>query len=285
MRDSQFQALTDLAAPKTMFPSNALLDLCVSPSTPTALVSLMLTPPLCALTVQEDQLSLSSPMILTVQDALRSKHVHPTNLIALSAQASSPIDLTTPLFHISPLTLDALAACHILLPSPAAPADLTALKHLQPDLINLPDLPLPPHLLISTVQEDLQEKYVHLTNLPALSAQALSLTVPLAHLFLPSSIVLVLLPLTLVSIALPAPLSDLIDPRESKERTTPHSVHPPLNSQVDLRGDRTSLREVTTPLQVPLTDLFLLLVSPLPELSMTSRESLKILTVSLLRSA
>jgi len=140
-------------------------------------------------------------MILTVQDALSSKNVHPTNLSALSVQALSPRDLITPLFHISLIAQDAQVACNILLPSPAAPADPTALKALQPDLTNLPDLLLPPHLSASTVQDALQEKYAHLTNLSALNAQALSLTVPLAHLLMLNSIALVPLLLMLVSIA------------------------------------------------------------------------------------
>ena len=223
-------------------------------------------------------------MILIVQDVLRLKLVLITNLIVLNEQASSPQDLTTPLFHTSLIVQDAQVACNILLPSLAAPADLTAPREKSVNLINLPDLPPPPHLLTSIVQVAPQEKYVHLTNLPALNVQASSLTVHLAHLLMLSLIVPVPLRLMSVSIVLPAPPSNLIGPQESNVLTTLLNVQPPLNSQVDPRGDRTNLREVATLLQA-LTDLLLLLVWPLLELSMMSRESQEILTASQLRSA
>ena len=204
-----------------------------------------------------------------------------TNLIVLNEQASSPQDLTTPLFHTSLIVQDAQVACNILLPSLAAPADLTAQKALQSDLINLPDLLPPPHHLASIVQVALKLKLVHLTNLLALHVQVSSLIAPLAHLSLLSLIVLVDPRLALVLIAQPALPSNLISPQESNVRATLLCVPLPLHS---LREDRTNLKEVTTPLKVPITGPKLPPLA-LPKLSEMSSKSQEILTVCQLRSA
>ena len=123
-------------------------------------------------------------MISIVLKPLSSKSANPTALIDLNVKALSPTDLIIPLLNIGLKAQNAQVVCNILLPNLAAPVDPTAPIALIFRVTNLPDLLLQPHLLLSTVQDALCLKNVHLTALIALNAQALSLTVPLAHLLI-----------------------------------------------------------------------------------------------------